>query len=53
LTTNTGIDMTDEQLDVARVHVPEFASRLGWQPNLEFRNGYIERIQGILTIAHP
>ncbi|KAI9593761.1 putative methyltransferase [Syncephalis fuscata] len=39
-----GIDMTDEQLTVARNHVNTFATNLGWQPNLEFRTGYIERI---------
>ncbi|RKP08595.1 putative methyltransferase [Thamnocephalis sphaerospora] len=40
-----GVDMTDEQLDVARAHVNAFAERLGWEPQLEFRKGYIERIQ--------
>ncbi|RKP22530.1 S-adenosyl-L-methionine-dependent methyltransferase, partial [Syncephalis pseudoplumigaleata] len=39
-----GIDMTEEQLEVARAHIDEFAGKLGWQPNLAFHHGYIERI---------
>jgi hypothetical protein len=41
-----GIDMTEEQLDVARAYIDEFATRLGWKPNLTFHHGYIERIEG-------
>ncbi|KAJ2760300.1 hypothetical protein IWQ57_006341, partial [Coemansia nantahalensis] len=37
-----GLDMTDEQLRVAREHVPEFARALGYQPHLRFVKGYIE-----------
>lgn len=38
-----GIDMTSEQLEVARKHVPEYTERLGYsQPNLDFKKGYIE-----------
>ncbi|KAI8052518.1 S-adenosyl-L-methionine-dependent methyltransferase [Syncephalis plumigaleata] len=40
-----GIDMTEEQLDVARAHIDEFATRLGWKPDLTFKHGYIERIE--------
>jgi hypothetical protein len=38
--------MTDEQLQVARDNVDAFTKRLGWKPQLDFRKGYIERIQG-------
>ena len=38
-----GIDMTDEQLEVARDHVDGQMARFGFlQPNVEFRKGYIE-----------
>ncbi|KAJ1999555.1 hypothetical protein GGI04_004525 [Coemansia thaxteri] len=37
-----GIDMTDEQLRVAREWVPEYARTLGYQPHLRFVKGYIE-----------
>uniref|UniRef100_A0A7S1G4P4 Arsenite methyltransferase n=1 Tax=Bicosoecida sp. CB-2014 TaxID=1486930 RepID=A0A7S1G4P4_9STRA len=40
----TGIDMTAEQLDVARAHVDEYAETLGWRPNLKFVEGQIEHI---------
>jgi arsenite methyltransferase len=39
----TGIDMTDEQLDVARSHVEEYTATLGFKkPNMTFVKGYIE-----------
>ena len=39
----TGIDMTDEQLDVARRHVDTFTREIGYaQPNLNFIKGHIE-----------
>jgi arsenite methyltransferase len=39
----TGIDMTENQLSVARKHVPEFTKRMGYpKPNLRFVQGYIE-----------
>ena len=38
-----GVDMTEEQLDVARRHVGFHTELFGYaQPNVEFRHGYIE-----------
>lgn len=38
-----GIDMTDEQLDVARRHVHSQMEKFGFKkPNIEFRKGYVE-----------
>lgn len=38
-----GVDMTDEQLEVARRHVDSQTSRFGFtKPNVDFRQGYIE-----------
>ncbi|KAJ2058113.1 hypothetical protein GGI17_005238 [Coemansia sp. S146] len=37
-----GVDMTDEQLRVARDSVAEYARALGYQPHLRFVKGYIE-----------
>lgn len=38
-----GIDMTDEQLAVAREHTAEFTAKLGYaKPNMEFVHGHIE-----------
>lgn len=38
-----GVDMTDEQLEVARRNIPEYMETLGYPaPNLEFKKGYIE-----------
>ncbi|TYO99350.1 methyltransferase family protein [Geothermobacter ehrlichii] len=38
-----GVDMTDEQLEVARRHVATMTKRFGYrEPNVEFRQGYIE-----------
>lgn len=38
-----GVDMTDDQLDVARRHVDSMTSKYGYaKPNVEFRAGYIE-----------
>jgi SAM-dependent methyltransferase len=38
-----GVDMTEEQLDVARRHVDAHTDKFGYaQPNVEFRHGYIE-----------
>lgn len=40
-----GIDMTDEQLDVARAHVDAYTATLGYaKPNLKFVKGYIENL---------
>lgn len=39
----TGVDMTDEQLEVARKHVDEYAKTLGYaKPNMRFVKGFIE-----------
>jgi len=39
----TGIDMTDEQLEVARSHVDEFTQKMGYaKPNIAFKKGMIE-----------
>ncbi len=41
-----GIDMTEEQLKVARRHVEGHMRRFGYEhPNVEFRTGYIEDLQ--------
>ncbi|KAJ1772583.1 hypothetical protein IW140_003011 [Coemansia sp. RSA 1813] len=37
-----GVDMTDEQLRVAREFVSEYSKVLGYQPHLRFVKGYIE-----------
>lgn len=38
-----GVDMTDEQLEVAREHVESYCRDLGYpESNLQFRHGYIE-----------
>ena len=38
-----GVDMTEEQLDVARRHIGFHTEKFGYaQPNVEFRHGYIE-----------
>ena len=40
-----GVDMTDDQLAVANRHIDEYTQTLGYaQPNLEFRKGYIEKL---------
>lgn len=40
-----GVDMTPEQLAVARAHVDYHTERFGYAaPNVEFREGYIERL---------
>ncbi len=42
-----GVDMTAEQLAVARRHVDWHAARYGYRaPNVEFRQGYIEDLEG-------
>ena len=41
-----GVDMTDEQLAVARRHVATHTERFGYaRPNVEFRKGYIEDLR--------
>ncbi|QJX47352.1 methyltransferase domain-containing protein [Hymenobacter taeanensis] len=41
-----GVDMTEEQLDVARRHIQAHTEKFGYrQPNVEFRHGYIEDLR--------
>lgn len=41
-----GVDMTEEQLDVARRHVDAHTVTFGYsKPNVEFRHGYIEDLK--------
>ncbi len=43
-----GVDMTDEQLDVARRHVDFHARAFGYgAPNVTFHKGYIERLDAL------
>lgn len=40
-----GVDMTDEQLDVAKRHIDYHAQQFGYaKPNVEFHKGYIEKL---------
>jgi arsenite methyltransferase len=42
-----GVDMTDEQLAVARRHIDSQTARFGFsKPNVDFRQGYIEDLVG-------
>lgn len=41
-----GVDMTDEQLAVARAHQPHHAQVFGYD-NVQFLHGYIERLQDL------
>lgn len=42
-----GVDMTDAQLEVARRHVGWHTARYGYaRPNVEFKKGYIEDLDG-------
>jgi arsenite methyltransferase len=40
-----GIDMTEEQLQVARASMDVFSKSIGYSPKLEFRHGLIEDLQ--------
>jgi SAM-dependent methyltransferase len=43
-----GVDMTDEQLNVARRHLDSQMERFGFdKPNVDFRKGYIEDLKGL------
>lgn len=43
-----GVDMTDEQLDVARRHRDTQMERFGFsEPNVDFRKGYIEDLKSL------
>ncbi|UOD35696.1 methyltransferase domain-containing protein [Deferribacteraceae bacterium V6Fe1] len=40
-----GIDMTDEQLDVAKKYIDSMTEKFGFKsPNIEFKKGYIEEL---------
>ena len=42
----TGIDMTEEQLDVASEHIPWHTEKYGYKkPNIEFKSGLIEDLK--------
>jgi SAM-dependent methyltransferase len=42
----TGVDMTDEQLQIARKHVASHMEKFGYaQHNVEFKKGYIEDLE--------
>lgn len=44
----TGVDMTDEQLDIARKHMNNQMRKFGLKkPNVEFKKGYIENLKEI------
>jgi arsenite methyltransferase len=41
-----GVDMTDEQLEIANNHIPYHMDRFGYdKPNVSFKKGYIEDLQ--------
>ncbi len=43
-----GVDMTDEQLDVARRHMDAMTRKFGYKrPNVDFRKGYIEDLTAL------
>ncbi len=43
-----GVDMTDEQLEIAERHIDAQMKRFGYErPNVEFRKGIIEDLKGI------
>lgn len=43
-----GVDMTEEQLEVARRHIPDQMARFGFsRPNVSFRQGYIEDLRSV------
>ncbi len=43
-----GVDMTEEQLDVAQRHRDPQMARFGYdRPNVDFRHGYIENLQAL------
>ncbi|XXQ34923.1 Methyltransferase domain-containing protein [Plasmodiophora brassicae] len=41
-----GIDMTEEQIEVARSNIAEFAANIQYAPNVRFALGFIEDIRG-------
>ncbi|MFK5894338.1 MAG: methyltransferase domain-containing protein, partial [Pseudomonadota bacterium] len=43
-----GVDMTDEQLDVANKHIDFHTQQFGYkQPNVSFKKGYIEKLDAL------
>lgn len=43
-----GVDMTDEQLEVANKHIPSMMQKFGFKrPNVEFKKGYIEDLKAL------
>ncbi len=45
-----GVDMTEEQLEVARKHLKQQMIRFGYSTrNVEFKKGYIEDLKGLLV----
>ena len=49
--TMIGLDMTDEQLAIAREAGPEFMARLGYAPDsLKFQKDFIETAESIPTL---
>jgi SAM-dependent methyltransferase len=43
-----GVDMTDEQLTVARRHMDSITRKFGYrQPNVDFRQGYVEDLNAL------
>lgn len=41
-----GVDMTDEQLEIARKHIDYHTEKFGFKkPNVDFRKGYIENLK--------
>ncbi|MCF7907456.1 MAG: arsenosugar biosynthesis radical SAM protein ArsS [Candidatus Omnitrophica bacterium] len=43
-----GVDMTDEQLDIARKHIDYQTEKSGFKkPNVDFRKGYIENLKSV------
>ena len=43
-----GVDMTGEQIDIARRHVASQMDKFGYKkPNIDFRKGYIEDLRGL------
>lgn len=44
----TGVDMTDEQLEIANKHINNQMKKFGFKkPNVEFKKGYIENLKEI------
>ncbi|TPX71145.1 hypothetical protein SpCBS45565_g01200 [Spizellomyces sp. 'palustris'] len=44
-----GVDMTEEQLKVARDSLPQFEQNIGYKPNMRFVQGFIEALDDIIA----